>query len=143
MRQGREEFRKLDDGPRDRDRPRDWDRPRDGDRGPDDCCDRPRDDRPEYHGGPANEEYLVREWRQSYERAFVELRVEILKEKIRKSWGKSLEKIAEKLDGLMRKDWELCQKEGDHSEEREKLVKDFAKFVLEAYNKNPKSKKRR
>ncbi len=93
--------------------------------------------RPEYTGPRTTEEWLVHEWQQSYERACAEVRVDILKEKIRKTWGKSIEKIAGEVDRLMCKDWELSQKDGDHSADRKKLVEALTKKILEIYEKGP------
>jgi len=114
------------------------------DRGSQDCCCPPEDkpgpdgrSRKEYAGPRTTEEYLVREWQVSYERACDELRVEILKEKLRKKWGKSIEKIAEEVDSLMWKDWKLSQQKGDHHEERKALVKELSKKILEIYAKGP------
>lgn len=95
-------------------------------------------ERPVYTGPRNTEQYLVREWQVAYEQACCEVRVEILKERIRKTWGKSIAKVAEELDKLMYKDWQFCQKKGDHSKEREKLLTAFAKTVLDSYKKGPK-----
>ncbi|MFH2204910.1 MAG: hypothetical protein ABIJ96_17495 [Elusimicrobiota bacterium] len=93
--------------------------------------------RPHYDGPRTTEEYLVREWQVAYERACGELRVEILKEKLRKTWGKSLEKVAGEVDRLMWKDWELSRKDGDHCAEREALVKELAKKIMDSYAQGP------
>lgn len=96
--------------------------------------------KPPYNGPRNREQRLVREWHIAYEQACSQVRVEILKEKIRKTWGKSIERVAVEVDKLMYKDWQLCQKEGDHSKEREKLVGDLAKTILESYKKGPRSR---
>ncbi len=94
--------------------------------------------KPPYTGPRNTEQYLVREWQVAYEQACCEVRVEILKERIRKTWGKNIAKVAEELDNLMYKDWQLSQKDGDHSKEREKLLAAFAKTVIDSYKKGPK-----
>lgn len=94
--------------------------------------------KPPYTGPRNREEWLLREWQTAHEQACHELRVEILKEKLRKTWGKSIERIAVEVDRLMYEDWKICQKDGDHHEERRKLVAEMTAKIMDVYKKGPK-----
>ena len=93
--------------------------------------------KPEYTGPKNRKDWLIREWQTAHEQACHEVRVEFLKEKIRASWGASIEMIAGEVDRLMYKDWELCQQDGDQHEARQKLVAELSEKILEIYKKGP------
>jgi beta-phosphoglucomutase-like phosphatase (HAD superfamily) len=81
---------------------------------------------------------MVRAWQRAFERAAHEVQVEILKERIRKAWGKSLDSIADSVIELMMKDWEATQGREKAAERKEKAWEALVEKIAAAYNKGPK-----
>ncbi|MBI5208583.1 MAG: hypothetical protein HY927_01260 [Elusimicrobia bacterium] len=93
-------------------------------------CDCPED-------SSSDVEAMVRVWQESFEHAAHDLRVEVLKQKMRKAWGSRMDPIADAVIALMNCEWKAAHGKGD-SKQREKLFKDLVDKIRAAYDKGPK-----
>ncbi|MFA5137616.1 MAG: hypothetical protein WC728_00160 [Elusimicrobiota bacterium] len=110
------------------------------------ACPPPHEDRRDWECGDRREErrpedsteFMVRTWQSAFERAAHEVQVEILKERIRKAWGNSLNSIADSVIELMMTDWEATQGREKAEERKEKAWEALVEKIAAAYNKGPK-----
>jgi hypothetical protein len=99
----------------------------------DECCEGPG---PE---GPRDTtEMMIGTWQHAFEQACHEVQVEILKERLRKSWGESMNSIADSVIELMLKDWQSSQGRSEARETREKAYQELVDKILNAYKQGPK-----
>jgi hypothetical protein len=105
---------------------------RHGEHGRADCC-------PDGEEGPRDPaEMMIGTWQHAFEQACHEVQVEILKERIRKSWGESMNSIADSVIELMLKDWQSSQGQSEARETREKAYQELVDKILNAYKQGPK-----
>jgi len=104
-----------------------------GDECHDECCEGPGPD-----GPPDATEMMIGAWQNAFEQACHEVQVEILKERIRKSWGESMNSIADSVLELMLKDWQSSQGQAEARESRGKVYQELVEKILSAYKQGPK-----
>ncbi|HBL18473.1 MAG TPA: hypothetical protein DD417_17385 [Elusimicrobia bacterium] len=76
-------------------------------------------------------------WQDAFHQACRELQVELLKEKLRKAWGRSMDDIADQVVEMMRNDWKAAQGDKKAGERHETLQKDLVQKIIAAYSKGP------
>jgi len=77
-------------------------------------------------------------WQETFTCAVQEVQVEILKKKIYKAWGKSMEGIADSVVDLMRDDWRQMQGDKNAGKDRGKRVQELVEKIRKAYAEGPK-----
>jgi hypothetical protein len=83
-------------------------------------------------------EMMVGTWQRAFEQACHEVQVEILKERIRKAWGESMDSIADSVIDLMLKDWQSSQGQTEAREAKEKAYQTLVDKIMGAYKQGPK-----
>lgn len=82
------------------------------------------------------EEEALRAWQGAFAAASHELRVELLKERLRKTWGEGLGPVADSVMELMRSDWLFSQGRGDAGE-RDRQLREFSERLRALLEKGP------
>ena len=87
--------------------------------------------------GTALVDEVIGVWQEDFHEACHQLQVEILKPKLRKVWGKSMEGIADQVVTMMHNDWKAAQGDKKAGARSEAFRKELIQKIIAAYSKGP------